>query len=59
MTCIFSTRAHFEISSPLTRAFALIVVSLSDLNDILLVVNQKHQEEEALSPDDTSDRLNS
>ena len=36
----------------------LIVLSLSDLNDILLVVNQKIQEEEALSPDDTSDRLN-
>ena len=36
----------------------LIAMSLSDLNDILLVVNQKIQEEEALSPDDTSDRLN-
>ena len=36
----------------------LIVMSLSDLNDILLVVNQKIQEEETLSPDDTADRLN-
>ena len=36
----------------------LIVMSLSDLNDILLVVNQRIQEEEALSPDDTPDRLN-
>ena len=33
-------------------------MSLSDLNDILLVVNQKIQEEETLSPDDTADRLN-
>ena len=33
-------------------------MTLSDLNDILLVVNQPIQEEEALSPDDTSDRLN-
>ena len=36
----------------------LIAMILFDLNGILPVVNQKIQEEEALSPDDTSDRLN-
>ena len=36
----------------------LTAMSLYDLNGFLLVVNQNIQDEAALSPDDTSDRLN-